>query len=129
MDLNIRSSFSDPTALIRATTDEHGVAVVDEEIDGAEHGEDGLGDDDFVNELEEYGADLEQPSLSARARKPCRRSSTVDRVSDENTAHREPRVLADGRYVCPYCDIPYKNRKSYMTHKLQIHKVVERVRI
>jgi hypothetical protein len=36
--------------------------------------------------------------LSARARKHCRRSPTVDRVSDENTAHREPRVLVDGRY-------------------------------
>jgi hypothetical protein len=64
---------------------------------------------------------------SSPARIPCRQLPAVNRISDENNPHREPTVLPDGRHICPFCELLYKNRKTYMVHKLQVHKVVERV--
>jgi hypothetical protein len=74
----------------------------------------GLGDDDFVNQLKECG-DIENPTSSATAK--LRNSpSPANPVPEENTLHREPNVLPDGRHICPYCGKPYKNRATYMKH-------------
>ncbi len=85
----------------------------------------GLGDDDFVDKPTEF--DDGEQSSSRRTTDHRKPRSPANTVPEENVPRREPKVLPNGRYVCPYCDSTYKNRATYMNHKLVIHRIVDRV--